>query len=506
MNIEELIRDCKVIKIYGDTNINISSITNDSRKVEKAGAFVAVKGYATDGHKYIPQAIKKGASVIFFDNNDFEPDAFLSANVSINEPTNNSKSEEEDKIVPTFIKLENTHKAQAHLASNFYDDPSSKLTLIGVTGTNGKTTTATLLYNMFTNLGYSCGLLSTIANFVDGRKSETENTTSDIFTTNALMNDMVNAGCEFCFMEVSSIGQEQGRVDGLKFKTGIFSNLTHDHLDYHGTFAEYLRCKKMFFDNLDAKSYAITNIDDKNGLVMTQNTKAKIITYSLRGAADHNCKIMEESFEGMQLRIDGRELWTRLIGRHNAYNIMAIYCAALSTGLNEEEALIAISQLTSAPGRLETISGPNGKTAIIDYAHTPDALENVLQTLKDISQDHEIICVFGCGGNRDKTKRPEMAEIAEKYADKIIVTSDNNRLESIENIFNDIKAGFSKDGLRKALFISDRKEAIKTAFMISNDGAAILLAGKGHETYQINGNTKTHFDEKEVVNEIFSEN
>ncbi|MBQ3997613.1 MAG: UDP-N-acetylmuramoyl-L-alanyl-D-glutamate--2,6-diaminopimelate ligase, partial [Bacteroidales bacterium] len=306
-----------------------------------------------------------------------------------------------------------------------------------------------------------------------------------------------------CFMEVSSIGMEQDRVTGLKFKVGIFSNLTHDHLDYHKTFAEYLRCKKLFFDTLPEDAYAVTNIDDRNGMVMVQNTKAKVVTYSCRSIADHTCRVVEESFEGMQLKIDGVETWTRLIGQHNAYNILAIYTTAILTGADKEEALVAISRLESACGRLETLHGPKGISVIIDYAHTPDALENVLKTLSDISCGNQLICLFGCGGDRDKTKRPEMAAIAEKYADRIFVTSDNSRTEKTEDILNDIRAGFTHEGLSKAIFIADRKEAIRTAIMLAPEKAAILLAGKGHETYQIIGTEHRHFDEREVVKEVF---
>jgi UDP-N-acetylmuramoyl-L-alanyl-D-glutamate--2,6-diaminopimelate ligase len=376
---------------------------------------------------------------------------------------------------------------------------------VGITGTNGKTTTVTLLYRMFTGLGYSCGLLSTIANYVGSRGSEAVNTTSDPLTINSLLNEMVEAGCEYCFMEVSSIGVEQDRVAGLKFKAGIFSNLTHDHLDYHKTFAEYLRCKKLFFDTLDKEAYAITNIDDRNGMVMMQNTKAKVVTYSCRSIADHTCRIVEQSFEGMLLRIDGRESWSGLIGQHNAYNLLALYTTAVTLGADPEETLIAMSALRPAPGRLENIKGPKDISVIIDYAHTPDALENVLKTLREIAPDHELICLFGCGGDRDRTKRPEMARIAEKMADRIIVTSDNSRTEKTTDIMADIKAGLELSGRAKSLFIEDREQAIRTAIMIAGQGATILLAGKGHETYQIIGKEKHHFDEKEIVNGIFAE-
>lgn len=449
--------------------------------------FIAVKGHGTDGHQFIASAIKAGAAAIMFEDRQA-----LESQVNVNANTD-----------VTFVEVKNSRHASALAAADFYGNPSRELTLVGITGTNGKTTTVTLLYNLFRGLGYKCGLLSTIANYVGDKCLETANTTADPLTINELMRQMVDEGCKFCFMEVSSIGMEQERVAGLKFKAGIFSNLTHDHLDYHKTFAEYLRCKKLFFDTLPSDAFAITNIDDKNGMVMVQNTKAKVVTYSCRSLADHTCRIIEESFDGMQLRIDGKEIWTRLIGQHNAYNLLAIYTTAVIVGADPEEALIQLSRLESAKGRLETMRGPRKLSVIIDYAHTPDALENVLKTLRDIGPKQHIICLFGCGGDRDKTKRPEMAAVSEKYADRIFVTSDNSRTEKTEDILEDIRKGFSNKGLAKALFISDRKEAIRTAITLSPEGSVILLAGKGHETYQIIGTEHRHFDEREIVNEVF---
>ena len=449
--------------------------------------FIAVKGHGTDGHQFIASAIKAGAAAIMFEDRQA-----LESQVNVNANTD-----------VTFVEVKNSRHASALAAADFYGNPSRELTLVGITGTNGKTTTVTLLYNLFRGLGYKCGLLSTIANYVGDKCLETANTTADPITINELMRQMVEEGCKFCFMEVSSIGMEQERVAGLKFKAGIFSNLTHDHLDYHKTFAEYLRCKKLFFDTLPSDAFAITNIDDKNGMVMVQNTKAKVITYSCRSLADHTCRIIEESFDGMQLRIDGKEIWTRLIGQHNAYNLLAIYTTAVIVGADPEEALIQLSRLESAKGRLETMRGPRKLSVIIDYAHTPDALENVLKTLRDIGPKQHIICLFGCGGDRDKTKRPEMAAVSEKYADRIFVTSDNSRTEKTEDILEDIRKGFSNKGLAKALFISDRKEAIRTAITLAPEGSVILLAGKGHETYQIIGTEHRHFDEREIVNEVF---
>lgn len=463
MKLSEIIKNTGAAIIQGAPETEITAITCDSRKACAGCAFVAVKGTAVDGHDFIGKAVEAGASAV----------------------------------------IDADRKALALCADNFFGHPSRKLKLVGITGTNGKTTTVTLLYNLFREMGYECGLLSTIANYVGSKRLETSNTTADPITINSLMAQMVEAGCEFCFMEVSSIGVEQERVTGLDFNVGIFSNLTHDHLDYHGSFAEYLRCKKLFFDNLPKGAWAITNVDDRNGLVMTQNTRAKVVTYSCRAAADHNCRILEESFEGMLLKIDGTEAWTRLIGRHNAYNILAIYCAATALGCTKEEALVGISRLQSAPGRLENLRGPHDLSVIIDYAHTPDALENVLGTLRDVCPERNLVCIFGCGGDRDKTKRPEMAAIAERGADRIFVTSDNSRSEKTEDIIEDIKKGFSPAGMAKVICIPDRKEAIRAAITLSPVGSTILLAGKGHEDYQIIGSEKLHFDEKEIVNEIF---
>lgn len=489
MRLDRIIRNTGGIFTAGDSAAEIDAICSDSRKVTRGSLFVAVKGFAFDGHEYISRAIGKGARAIVYENQeaaDFQTYAISLEGVAL-------------------IKVESSRHALAIIAANFYDNPSEKLTLVGITGTNGKTTTVTLLHRMFMELGYNCGLLSTIANYVGNKGTEAVNTTSDPITINSMMNEMVNAGCEYCFMEVSSIGVEQERVAGLKFKAGIFSNLTHDHLDYHKTFAEYLRCKKLFFDTLPQDAYAITNIDDRNGMVMVQNTKAKVVTYSCRSIADHTCRIMEQSFDGMLVKMDGREAWSRLIGMHNAYNLLAIYTTAVTLGADPEETLTAMSSLAPAPGRLENIKGPRDISVIIDYAHTPDALENVLGTLRAIAPERQLICLFGCGGDRDKTKRPEMGKIAQKMADRIIVTSDNSRSEKTSDIMADIKAGMDISGKAKSLFIEDREQAIRTAIMIADQGATILLAGKGHETYQITGGEKLHFDEKEIVTEIFKE-
>lgn len=465
MKLGDIIEGSSAVILHGTADTEISAICSDSRKVAPGSLFIAVKGFAVDGHDFIGAALASGASAV------------VSA----------------DRL------------SLAGIASTFYGNPSEKLTLVGITGTNGKTTTVTLLYRMFMKLGHKCGLLSTIANYVGEEGSEAVNTTSDPITINSLLARMVAEGCDCCFMEVSSIGVEQERVAGLKFKVGIFSNLTHDHLDYHKTFAEYLRCKKLFFDRLPADAFAITNIDDRNGMVMVQNTKAKVVTYSCRSYADHRCKVMEESFDGMMLRIDDTESWTGLIGMHNAYNLLAIYTTAVVLGVAKEDALIALSTLKSAPGRLENIKGPKGITVVIDYAHTPDALDNVLRTLKDIAPKRQLICLFGCGGDRDRSKRPEMAAVAQKYADRIFITSDNSRTEKTSDIIAEIKTGLDDAGRAKSICIEDRKEAIRAAVMLAPENSTILLAGKGHETYQITGKEKRHFDEKEIVAGIFNE-
>ena len=487
MRLDRILKDsgCHLEGRHGA--VEVSSICCDSRKVSYGSLFVAIKGFASDGHDYIATAIGKGARVIVFEDQQ----AYERQTASL------------DMEGVIAVQTESSRHAMAIIAANFYDNPSHKLTLVGITGTNGKTTTVTLLHRMFTAMGYSCGLLSTIANYVGTKGTEAVNTTSDPLTINSLLAQMVEAGCEYCFMEVSSIGVEQERVAGLKFKAGIFSNLTHDHLDYHKTFAEYLRCKKLFFDTLPADAYAIINIDDRNGLVMVQNTKAKVVTYSLRSIADHTCRIIEQSFEGMLLKTDGVESWSCLIGQHNAYNLLAIYTTAVVLGADPEETLVAMSTLRPAPGRLENMRGPKDISVIIDYAHTPDALENVLKTLREIAPDRELICVFGCGGDRDRAKRPEMGRIAQKMAARIIVTSDNSRTEKTADIMAQIKEGMDISGKAKSLFIEDREQAIRTAVMLAGQGATILLAGKGHETYQIIGTEKIHFDEKEIVAEAF---
>ena len=464
-----------------------TNITADSRKVQQGSIFVAVKGYSADGHDYIRTALDKGATCIVYEDE---------AKVS-------QLAAERPDI--DWIKTPNSRKALAEKASEFYGHPSRSIKLVGITGTNGKTTTVTLLHDLFTSMGYKCGLLSTIANYVAGERFEAVNTTSDPVTINALLRRMVDEGCEYCFMEVSSIGLEQDRVWGLKYKVGIFSNLTHDHLDYHKTFAEYLRCKKLFFDNLGKDAIAITNIDDRNGLIMTQNTKAKVVTYSCRRPADHTARILEESFEGMLMKVDGTQMWFPLIGQHNAYNALAIYSAAVALGAEKEEVLVGMSKVGQVCGRLEVMKGKDGVSVVIDYAHTPDALENVLRTLREIAPERKLCCLFGCGGDRDKTKRPEMGAMAAKMADKVVITSDNSRTENTADIIADIKAGIEPQYMKKVMSVEDRREAIRIAIMTAEPQETILLAGKGHEDYQIIGKEKRHFDEHEVVAEIFKE-
>ena len=482
MRLDRIIEGSDVIEVRGNVLTEITDVCNDSRKVSRGSLFIAVKGRDIDGHAYIGKALEAGASAIVYEDDNAVP-----------EPAGGV----------TFIKVRSSRHAVAVMAANFYDNPSRKLSLVGITGTNGKTTTVTLLHSLFLSLGYNCGLLSTIANYVGTTRYETTNTTADPITINSLLDRMVKAGCEYCFMEVSSIGVEQERVAGLDFKVAIFSNLTHDHLDYHGTFAEYIRCKKLFFDNLGPGATAVINVDDRHGEVMVQNTRARVMTYSCKGMADHTCRVMEEGFDGMLLRIDGREAWTRLVGRHNAYNILAIYSAAMALGADPEETLVAVSRLEPAPGRLEVMRGPRNLSVVIDYAHTPDALDNVLKTLREIDRRRQLVCLFGCGGDRDRTKRPEMAKVAEDWSDRIIITSDNSRSEKTEDIIAEIKTGLGPKGLARTISIPDRREAIRTAILTASPGAIILLAGKGHETYQILEDGKHHFDEREVVAEVF---
>ena len=460
---------------------DVQAVSCDSRTCTRGSLFVAVRGADTDGHSYIGKAIEMGASHIVCEE--------------IPQQVKDTGAE--------FILVKESRKAVAQIASNFYGNPSEKLRVVAVTGTNGKTSIATLLYNLFTKLGYCCGLLSTIANYVGNRRYETLNTTPGPMELNRLLAQMADQGCEFCFMEASSHAIDQQRTEGIKFEGAIFTNLTHDHLDYHKTFANYLACKKRLFDTLPKGAFALTNIDDRNGEIMVQNTKAQIYTYSCRNWADFRVKILEKTIEGMLLNINGKEVWCRFIGVHNAANLTAVYGAAILLGAKEEETITAMSSLTSVAGRLEYFKGEDDIIAAVDYAHTPDALENVLKTLKDLEPCGDLVCVFGCGGNRDKAKRPEMGAIATKYANRVIVTSDNPRFEDPNEIIADIKGGMDIKGKAISLFIPDRVEAIHTAILTAKPGSIVLVAGKGHEDYQIIGTEKHHFNDKEVVKEWF---
>ena len=481
MKLEELLKGINVIEIKGDSTQTVSGIHIDSRKVEAGHLFIAVKGTQTDGHAYIGKAIELGASAIVCET--FPED--MASHV-------------------TYIKVADTEDCVGKLATAFYGDPTSKLELIGVTGTNGKTTIATLLYNMFRKFGYKVGLISTVCNYIDDEAIPTEHTTPDPITLNKLLGRMADEGCKYAFMEVSSHSVAQKRIGGLKFAGGIFTNLTRDHLDYHQTVDNYLKAKKAFFDNLPKSAFALTNLDDKTGMVMVQNTKAKVCTYSLRSISDFKGKVLEDGFEGMLLDINNVEVNVQFIGRFNASNLLAVYGTACLLGKKPEDVLLVLSTLQPVSGRFDALRSPRGYSAIVDYAHTPDALTNVLNTIQEVLNGRgNIITVVGAGGNRDKGKRPIMAQEAAKYSDKVIITSDNPRYEEPQDIINDMLAGLSKEDMRKVISIVDRKEAIKTACMLAQAGDAILVAGKGHENYQDIKGVKHHFDDKEVIREIF---
>ena len=481
MKLEKLIGGITANYIIGDTSIEITGINIDSRLIEEGHVFVAVKGTQTDGHVYIEKAIEKGASAIVCET--------IPANIT-------------DHI--TYIQVPNSEDIVGELATLYYDDPTSQLELVGVTGTNGKTTIATLLYNMFRKFGYKVGLISTVCNYIDNEPIPTSHTTPDPITLNKLLGRMANEGCKYVFMEVSSHSVSQKRIGGLKFAGGIFTNLTRDHLDYHKTVDNYLKAKKTFFDNLPKSAFALTNADDKNGLVMTQNTKAKVYSYSLRNLSDFKAKVLEDSFEGMLLEMDRKEICVQFIGRFNAYNVLAVYAAACLLGKKAEDVLLTLSTLCPVSGRFESLHSPKGYTAIIDYAHTPDALTNVLSTIQEVLKGKgNVITVVGAGGNRDKGKRPIMAQEAVKQSDKVIITSDNPRFEDPQEIINDMTSGLNKDNMSKVLCIIDRENAIKTACMLAQSGDAVLVAGKGHENYQEIQGIKHHFDDKEVIEKIF---
>lgn len=483
MKLSELLVNVKPTKVVGDAEIEILGINIDSRKIEKGHLFVAMKGTQTDGHQYIDKAIALGASAILLED----------------------MPENANAEGVTYVQVASTEVSVGKVATTFYGDPSHKLKLVGVTGTNGKTTVATLLYNMFRAMGHKVGLLSTVCNYINDEVVPASHTTPDPIELNKLLARMVTEGCEYAFMECSSHAIHQRRIGGLKFTGGLFTNLTRDHLDYHKTFENYRDAKKMFFDDLDKDAFAITNADDKNGMIMVQNCKANIKTYSTKRMADYRARILESHFEGMYLEVDGREVGVQFIGKFNVSNLLAVYGTALMLGKNAEEVLVALSTLKTVNGRLDPISSPDGYTAIIDYAHTPDALANVLNAIHDVldGKTGRVFTVCGAGGNRDKGKRPLMAVEAVKQSDKVILTSDNPRNEDPQAIINDMLAGLDNTQKKKVLSITDRKEAIRTACMMAEKGDVILIAGKGHETYQEINGVKHHFDDHEVVKEIF---
>ena len=481
MKLTEIIQPVTLTETVGCTDLNITGIQMDSRLIEPGQLFVAVRGTQTDGHAYIDKAIEKGAVAVVCEQIP-----------EVRQPG------------VTYLSTPDTEDAVGKLATTFYGDPTSKLDLVGVTGTNGKTTIATLLYDMFRHFGYKVGLLSTVCNYIDGEAIPTDHTTPDPITLNRLLGRMADEGCKYAFMEVSSHSVAQKRIGGLKFAGGIFTNLTRDHLDYHKTVENYLKAKKAFFDGLPKTAFALTNADDKNGMVMVQNTRAKVATYSLRTLCDFKGKVLEDGFEGMLMDINQREVNVQFIGRFNASNLLAVYGAACLLGKQPEEVLIALSMLRPVSGRFDALRSPKGYTAIVDYAHTPDALENVLNAIQEVLDGRgKVITVVGAGGNRDKGKRPLMAQEAVKQSDKVIITSDNPRFEEPQDIINDMLAGVSKEDMSRVLAIVERKEAIRTACMLAQPGDVILVAGKGHENYQDVKGVKHHFDDKEVLKEVF---
>ena len=481
MKLNEVLKNITPIKIVGNDNVEITGVNIDSRRIKAGHLFVAIRGTQVDGHQFIDKSIELGADAVLCE----ELPEKLSGHV-------------------TYVQVESTEDAVGKVATLFYGNPSHKLKLVGVTGTNGKTTIATLLYNMFRKFGYKVGLLSTVCNYIDDVEVPADHTTPDPIELNELLAKMVEAGCEYAFMECSSHAIHQKRIGGLKFAGGLFTNLTRDHLDYHKTFENYRNAKKAFFDGLPKDAFAITNADDKNGMIMVQNTKATVKTYSIRSMADFRARILECHFEGMYLEIDGREVGVQFIGKFNVSNLLAVYGAAIMLGKKPEDILLVLSTLHSVSGRLEPIHSPEGFTAIVDYAHTPDALANVLNAIHEVLDGKgHVITVCGAGGNRDKGKRPLMAQEAVRQSDKVIITSDNPRFEDPQEIINEMLAGLNEQQMRKVISIVDRKEAIRTACMMAQKGDVVLVAGKGHENYQEIKGVKHHFDDKEVLHEIF---
>lgn len=481
MKLSEILAKANAAEVRGNLERDITGVQIDSRQVQPGNLFVAVKGTQADGHAFIPKAMENGAATVL-QSDPLPQDAPEGV---------------------TFVRVADTEEAVGRVATAFYGDPTSRLKLVGVTGTNGKTTIATLLYHLFRNLGYKCGLCSTVCNYIDGREVPTEHTTPDPITLNRLLGEMAEAGCEYAFMECSSHAIHQKRIGGLKFAGGIFTNLTRDHLDYHKTFENYRDAKKAFFDHLGADAFAITNADDKNGGVMVQNTAAAVRTYSTRSAADYKGRILEESIEGMLLDIDGTEVSVHFVGRFNVSNLLGVYGAALMLGVEKNEVLRQLSLLHPVNGRFEAIRSPKGFSAIVDYAHTPDALVNVLTAINDIRRGGRIITVCGAGGNRDKGKRPIMAREAAERSDRVVITSDNPRFEEPEAIIADMMAGVPEELRPKVLCITDRREAIRAAAMMAEKGDIILVAGKGHEPYQDVKGVKHHFDDHEEIRKAF---
>ncbi len=482
-NLKDILQNVSIEKTYGNTDMSIHNIVFDSRKVTKKDVFIAQKGFVFDGHQYIEKAIQLGATVVIYQDANFD----VSKHKNI-----------------TFIKVADSDLALATIAANYYDNPSEKLDLIGITGTNGKTTIATLLFQLFKNAGYKVGLLSTVVVKINETEFEATHTTPDSITINKYLSEMVNQGVSHCFMEVSSHGIHQKRTAALHFRGGVFTNLTHDHLDYHKTFAEYRDTKKKFFDKLPKTAFAIVNIDDKNGTVMFQNTKAKKCSYALKTMADYKTRIIENQLSSLLIQINNKEVWTKLIGDFNAYNLTAIYAVAVELGLDKTEVLRLLSELESVSGRFQYII-KNNITAIVDYAHTPDALKNVLNTISEIkNKDISVITVVGCGGDRDKTKRPKMGFIATQLSDHVIFTSDNPRTENPDTIIEEIEKGVSNDNQDKYISITNRKQAIKTASKLAKKGDIILIAGKGHETYQEINGVKYDFDDYKIISELLN--
>ncbi len=483
MVLKEILYKVALEIVYGSTKVEVKNIHFDSRKIESNDVFVAIRGSVSDGHEFIEKAITLGATVIVCDTlpNNLLPNI-------------------------TFVKVKDTNTALAYIAANFYSNPSEMLQLVGVTGTNGKTTIATLLYQLFTKAGYKVGLLSTVKIMIAEVEYKATHTTPDSLSINYYLNAMVKNGCQYCFMEVSSHGIHQKRTEGLQFVGGVFTNLSHDHLDYHPTFAEYRDVKKSFFDNLPKSAFALSNIDDKNGMVMMQNTKARKLSYALKTYADYKAIIIENQLSGLLLKINEQEVWVRLIGNFNAYNLLAIYGVAIELGIEKLEVLRLLSELESVSGRFQFIVSITNITAIVDYAHTPDALENVLSTINDIrTRNEQLITIVGCGGDRDKTKRPIMANIASEMSDKAILTSDNPRTENPDTIIAEMEAGITAVNYKKYMAITDRKQAIKTACQLAQPNDIILIAGKGHETYQEINGVRHDFDDMQIVKEILEQ-